>query len=210
MTAALSLLLAFAPAARAEPKLPASFIALPLVRQTTDYDCGAASLYSVLVYWRAYAGDETALFPLLHTTPKDGTDPQHLVLGAEHYGLTAGLSERMTIDDLRGALELGETVILDLQAWREKTAKPVAWKDDWDDGHYVVLAAMDQENAYVMDPSVDGGYAWLPINELLDRWHDFEDRAGAVVRYRRLGVVIRGANKHVGTPGRPSRLVRME
>src|SRR6185503_8792471 len=48
-------------------ELPRVFLPLPLVTQTTHYDCGPASLYSVLVFWDAYNGDETSLFPLLDT-----------------------------------------------------------------------------------------------------------------------------------------------
>ncbi len=206
---ALLFFLALATASAAE--LPKNFLPLPLVKQTADYDCGAASLYSVLVYWDAYNGDETGLFPLLATTPKDGTDPVHLVIGADHYGLKAGITEHMTLDDLRDALERGDTVILDLQAWRDGKTKKTAWKDDWDDGHYVVLLAMDEENAFVMDPSAEGGYAWLPQTELVERWHDFEDRHGPKVHYHHLGIIIHGNPHAAGKPhGRPGRLIRME
>ncbi|MBI3552328.1 MAG: C39 family peptidase [Elusimicrobia bacterium] len=211
MSQALLLALAIAGPAAAEPALPANFLPLPLVAQTTHYDCGAAALYSVLVYWGVYNGDETSLFPLLQTTPKDGTDPFHIVFGADHYGLKAGLSENMRLDDLRDALERGDTVIVDLQAWRDKKAKPLKWADDWDDGHYVVLSAMDAQYAYFMDPSAEGAYAYLPLTELLERWHDFEDRNGPIQRYRRLGVVIRGEPRKSSRPrGRPAKLIRME
>jgi predicted double-glycine peptidase len=192
-------------------ELPKTFLPLPLVQQTTHYDCGPASLYATLVFWDAYNGDETSLFPLLDTTPKDGTDPFHMALGAEHFGLKAALHENMTLDDLRDALELEHTVILDIQAWRDEKTKKIPWAKDWDDGHYVVLLAMDAENAYFMDPSAEGAYAYIPLGELMDRWHDFEDRHKPAIYYRRLGIVISGNPNAAKKPrGRPSKLIRME
>ncbi len=203
----LGLILAAAGASHAAVQLPENTLPVPLIAQATDYSCGPATLLSVLLYWQVYDGSESSLYPILDTTPKDGTDPPHLVAGAEHFGLKAGLSSPMSLSDLKGALELGETVILDLQAWRGDQSKKLAWKDVWEEGHYVVLVGMDKDNAYVMDPSTRGSYAYLPLSELEERWHDYEDRAGSVRRYHRLGVIIRG-DKHLRNLQAP--LVRME
>jgi predicted double-glycine peptidase len=199
---ALAFLLAL-PASAAPKILP-----VPLIAQTTDYDCGPTALASVLKYWGVFDGKGTDLFGALETTPKDGTDPVHLVRGAAKFGLKAGLATNMTVQDLRDALERGDTVILDVQAWRDEKTKKLAWKDDWDDGHYVVLAGLDTRKAYVMDPSTHGTYAWLPIRELEERWHDFEDRHGAREEYRRLGIVISGTKPLSAAP--VSGLARME
>lgn len=173
---------------------PALILALPLIAQTTTYDCGPTALLSVLNYWSvSKQADAAKLYPLLETTTKDGTDPVHLVSGAKSFGLEAGLYENMTREDLKDALWRGDTVILDVQAWRDEKTKGIPWEEDWEDGHYVVLAGIDDKNAYVMDPSTHGSYAWLPLDELMERWHDYEDRTGTVTRYRRLGIVIRGS-----------------
>ena len=192
--------------ALASPGLPAGALAVPLVRQATSYSCGAAALQSVLAYWGAYDGGESGLYALLATTPKDGTDPVHLASGAVHFGLKAELREGMTLDELRRLLDSGDTVILDLQAWRVAGAT-VSWQDDWEDGHYVVLVGMDAKNAYVMDPSTLGRYAWLPLTELEERWHDYEDRDGPIRRYLRLGIVIRGKAAFRGTSRDAARML---
>lgn len=193
--AALTLVLSLGAAALAAPgpRLPDSALPVPLVRQAAPFSCGAAVLHSLLQYWNApFDGGETALYPLLGTTERDGTPPDRLVRGAAHFGLTAYLSENMTVDDLRLALERGDTVILDLQAWRaEGSTQP--WSSTWEDGHYAVLVALDERHAFFMDPSSSGSYAYIPLSELPDRWHDYEDRLGLVWRTQRLGVIVRGA-----------------
>ncbi len=177
--------------AASSASLPKTALRLPAMRQATDYSCGAASLLSVLTYWGVYDGTESGLYKELETTPKDGTEPPSLARAAERRGLAAELREGMTVKDLRDAVARGATVILDIQAWKDAKST-VSWENDWDDGHYVVLAGVDDDNAYVMDPAASSGFGWLPLAELELRWHDFEDRHGTVRRYVHAGVVIAG------------------
>jgi predicted double-glycine peptidase len=178
------------------------------VRQRTDYSCGPAALLSILKYWRAFDGDETALYGPLETDPKHGTEPAKLREVARRYGLRAEMRQGMVVGDLRRALAAGESVILVIQAWREGPSARLPWRDVWDDGHYVVLAALDEANAYFMDPSTPGAYAYIPLAELPERWHDYEDRHGPVERFHRLGLRIRGERPWAKTTpsGRPVRL----
>jgi predicted double-glycine peptidase len=186
----LALLLAAAPAP--PPRLPSLALALPLVRQQTGYSCGAAAMLSVLKYWRVFDGEEKSLYPVLQTTPKDGTEPSKLAEGARSFGLRAEWRQNLGFADLRAALARGDTPILDIQAWPDPGTEKASWRDDWDDGHYVVLIGMDGENAYFMDPSSDGKYAYIPLPELSDRWHDFEDRHGPAWRFEHLAVFVHG------------------
>lgn len=198
------------------PKLPRDHLPVPIVQQATDYSCGAAALLAVLEYWNAYEGTESSLYPLLNTTPADGTEPDKIASLAADLGLHASYKDGMTIEELRDALDRGHTVILDIQAWHENETRkqnPRAprrepdWREIWDDGHYVVLIAMDDDTAYFMDPSAGASYGFIPIPELLDRWHDYEDRNGRVWRYFNLGITIYGEK-----PIRkfPAPLVRIE
>jgi predicted double-glycine peptidase len=171
-------------------RLPATALGVPAVRQATGYSCGPAALTAILRYWRRPVACEQELYAPLHTTPKDGTEPERLAEVARARGLDAVYRTGVTVDELRAALAAGTTVILDLQAWRDR---PVAWRDDWDDGHYVVLVAIAGDRLYAMDPSADGGYSWLPLAEFVDRWHDFEERDGARVNLSHAAVFIRGA-----------------
>lgn len=187
-------------------KLPSHALQVPFARQATNYSCGAAALMGVLSYWQVFDGPESSLYAALETTEAQGTEPQKIRDVAISFGLQAEMRENLEIKDLRNFLKSGHTVILSIQAWRSEESLGKPWKDIWEEGHYVVLVAMDKDHAYVMDPSVQTSYVYLPLTELLDRWHDYEDRHGPVWRYQRLGVIIRGK-----TPLQkfPSSLVRM-
>jgi predicted double-glycine peptidase len=205
----LTALFLFALSASAQPSLPPAYLQLPVVHQETSYGCGAASLLSALKYWQAYSGSERSLYPLLETTPKDGTEPAKLVEAARKLGLRAELKSHAGLRDLKKALARGETVILDIQAWSDKRVSGSAWRDEWEDGHYVVLVGMDHRNAYVMDPSSDRGYGWLPLQELLVRWHDYEDRHGSREVNERLAILLSGKSPlKKGPPADP--LIRVE
>ncbi len=200
-----SILLAALPVRAAEPKLPSNYLPVPLIRQATDYSCGAAALLSTLYYWNAYDGMESSLYPLLATTPADGTEPAKLAEGARSFGLDAQVRENLSLEDLHASLKKGETVILDLQAWRTP-GSTTPWSATWEDGHYVVLVGMDKSHLYVMDPSTPASYAFLPRAEFLERWHDYENRTGKRREYIHAGIVIRGKKSAGAYPAKLQRL----
>ncbi|HJV23258.1 MAG TPA: C39 family peptidase [Holophagaceae bacterium] len=191
--------------AGAAPRLPAGALPVPLFRQSTGYACGASALQAVLYYWRVYDGQESKLYPTLGTTPEWGTPPEGLVAGARAFGLEARLQEGTELKDLRAALAAGETVILNLQAWRDAPARG-PWKEAWEDGHYVVLVGLDDTHLYAMDPSVGAGYAYLPIAEFLERWHDYTQAGGRRREYRHLAVFIKGKTPLPALPAPPTRM----
>jgi hypothetical protein len=86
----------------------------------------------------------------------------------------------------------GDTVILDLQAWQDEGKPKRDWQSDWDDGHYIVLVAMDDRLLYAMDPSGHYGYAEIPIPELLVRWHDYEEHDAGRVYIQHMAIFIHG------------------
>lgn len=180
--------------------LPSDYLPVPLVPQATSYSCGAASLMAVLEYWNVSDAPETSLFRALHTTKKDGTEEASIAqVAREKFGLRSEVRTGLNLEDLRSALKDGTTVILDIQAWSDDPS-PV-WKNEWDDGHYVVLVAMDTDYAYAMDPSAHGAYAYLPLIELLDRWHDADDRGGNLRRFENVGIFVHGTQAKTRYPG---------
>jgi predicted double-glycine peptidase len=179
---------------RASAPLPSNLVAVPMVKQETDFSCGAAAVLSILRFWRweAHARmGEAQLYAALSTTPARGTEPEPMV---EHLRAAAGLDARyvhgdVTLAQLEAAVDAREPPILDLQAWRDFD-RP--WRETWDAGHYVVLVGYDAERLFVMDPSVltPGAYAWMPREELDERWHDLAGPAD--VRVERMTVFVRG------------------
>ena len=173
-----------------EPRLPPDYQPHPITVQKKDYSCGPAAALSVLRYRRAYKGDEKSLYALFDARPKDGTPPQNIAKGLTQLGLKTELREGMSLDDLRAALRRGDSVILDIQAWRDDANTP--WSQRWEDGHYVVLTGMDENYAYLMDPSMPKRYAFLPLPQLMERWHDYDDRDGPPRRFYQLGIMVSG------------------
>ena len=66
------------------------------------------------------------------------------------------------------------------------------WSSDWDDGHFVVLVAMDAQRLYAMDPSSDRGWSWLDLDEFVTRWHDYVKEGGRIVHLQHMAVFIAG------------------
>lgn len=178
--------------------VPQNVLSLSRTIQETDYSCGPASLLSVLRYWNVYPGDEKGLYALLGTTPQNGTHPKHLEEGAQFFGLAAEMKENLTMEDLNAAVEKDVTVIVDLQAW--SGARKNNWDYKWDDGHYVVYVGSHHNNAFFMDPSAEGNYAYIPIEEFLRRWHDYESGNGVMWRNRHLGILIHSKNGSHSVP----------
>jgi predicted double-glycine peptidase len=71
---------------------------------------------------------------------------------------------------------------------------------DWNDGHYVVLIALEGDELVFEDPSVLGSRDQLPRSEFEARWHDIDGR-----RHIHAAIVFRGR-----TPAPPPARVRMQ
>ena len=153
---------------------PALLAGVPDVRQSTSYTCGPSALQAVLAYWGVSAREDE-LASRLRTTPEQGTPPEAIVRGARDLGLKAELREGLGLEELENAVQRGVTAIVGLQAWRDKEDRP--WADNWEDGHYMVLLGMDRQNLYFEDPSLLGTRGFIPRQEFLDRWHDYEGEA---------------------------------
>lgn len=173
--------------------LPKNALPVPIVRQSTGYTCGVAALMATLYYWQVYDGKESGLLAVTGASPAEGTSPKGIVRGAQNYGLSAEYKEMVTVDELRAALAGGASVILDIQAWPDKPGE-MPWAQRREDGHYVVLTALDKEYAYFMDPSVGTSYTYIKLPELMERWHDYENLKNGVWNTKQLAIFIRGKN----------------
>jgi len=182
--------------------LPSNVVHVPAVKQETDYSCGAAAALSILRLWRP--GDftevkEQQLYPPLQTTQENGTEPEPIT---EYLRAVAGLDATylhgdVTLAQLERAIDAGHPPIVDLQAWRDH---PIPWRQVWDAGHYAILVGYDASNLFFMDPSVltEGPYAYMPREELDDRWHDLAGPKEA--RLERMTIFVRGARRPTWTP----------
>jgi predicted double-glycine peptidase len=158
---------------------------LPLVRQATDYTCGAACLMSVM----AYFGSETRedlLAEELGSSEENGTDYRKIVEYARQEGLGAEPLEGITLESLEGYIDEGKPVQCIIQAWSDS---PEHYTGDCDDGHYVVAVGYDEERFYFMDPSTLGTYTYIPRSDFKERWHD-QDEQGNLLEH--FGIVYSG------------------
>lgn len=183
--------------------MPADALPVPLVRQSSGYTCGTAALQAVLYYWQVYDGNESGLTGVAGTTRTEGTPPEGIIKGAKKFGLAAYYKEMTTAADLRAALDRGEPVILDIQAWPDNPAE-MPWAKRREDGHYMVLIALDGERGYFMDPSVGTGYTYIPLGELFERWHDYENKKDGPQDNKRLAIFISGKTPMKKYPAQPA------
>ena len=158
------------------PQLPDNAATVPLVKQKTDYSCGPAALLAVLRYFGADAGaSEKDLYGELGTTSKWGTSPEPMADAASWRGLDASYEVGFSLDNLRSVLGAGGVAIVGIQAWPDSEDEvDVVWDAETGEGHYVVAIGVDAENVYCMDPSLEGAYGYMPVDEFASRWHDVE------------------------------------
>ena len=179
------------------PADPGILFAVPDVRQSTSYSCGASALQAVLAYWGVETR-ENALMTVLKTNEESGTQPEEIVRVARDYGLNARMREGVGIADLRQAWQNGIPVIVAIQDWTDHPEVETHWEDDWEDGHYVIIIGVDDRYVYVEDPSLLGSRGMIAQGDFLKRWHDYagdppydpKDRA-----YLHLAIFIEGSKK---------------
>jgi predicted double-glycine peptidase len=181
------------------------FRLLKATRQSTEYSCGASALQSVLSYWGKDL-DEEELMKLLHTTPESGTYPEDLVKVARELGFEADVKENLTIDDVAESTKMGNPVIILGQAWRSREESEKSVAHDWEDGHYVVILAVDKEYVYFEDPYVRMGKGFTPRQTFEEHWHNIGGKTSTdTSKQMHLGVFIRGKK-----PVKPQSLQQMD
>jgi predicted double-glycine peptidase len=181
------------------------FRLLKQTRQSTEYSCGASALQAVLSYWGKDL-DEEDLMTLLHTTPETGTYPEDIVRVAQILGFNAEVKEHLTLDELEQATAQGIPAIVLSQAWRSRQDSAVSAEEDWKNGHYVVVLAVDKDYVYFEDPYVRMGKGFIPRQTFEEHWHhamggDLEKEPKLI----HLGIFIRGEK-----PAQPQRFKDVE
>jgi len=181
------------------------FRLLNQTRQSTEYSCGASALQSVLSYWGKDL-DEQDLMTLLHTTPETGTYPDDIVRVALLLGFKAEVKENLTLEDIEQATEQGVPVIVLGQAWRSRQDSAASVVEDWANGHYFIVLAVDKDYVYFEDPYVRMGKGFMPRETFEQHWHQVMggnlEKAPKLIH---LGILIRGEK-----PAQPQRFKDVE
>lgn len=163
-------------------------INLHVGRQGFDFDCGAQALQTVMAY---YGVDKRLdeLLEALGTGPDVGTPVDAMVRVAEENGFAVRAQSGWTLKDLKSMIRSGFPVIVLVQAWAERFLTLDDWRQNWDDGHYVIVIDYDKGVLLFEDPA-SFHRTWLREREFLARWHDRDERTGEV--YERFGMVLMG------------------
>lgn len=142
------------------------------VSQQENWSCGAAALLSILLYyWKGPLNEKLVTDQL--GIDKSGTDPFQIKNVLDKYILRYKEYRGMTIEQLIYHINRREPVLIMLQAWGniEKYRK---CKKGCNDGHWLIAIGYDSENIYFEDPALTISRGYIPINELDNRWHDYE------------------------------------
>ncbi len=152
----------------------------PETRQFYAFDCGANALMSMLVYAGVEEREER-IAKLAGTTEKEGTSTEGILFCFGYFGLEVSAGEGMTIADIREAIDQGHPVLLTLQAYRDAD-NMTPYKDDWDDGHYVVAIGYEGDGTapdgkIILEDPASFHRTFLTDGELDVRWHDSDGAA---------------------------------
>jgi predicted double-glycine peptidase len=162
-------------------------IDLQNLRQTTDWDCGAKVLQTVMAYYGVDTRESRVLREL--QTTRMGTRPANMRRVAQKYGFKVRSGTGWTLEDIKRYVNLSIPVIVLLQAWAERPMTLEDWARDYDDGHYAVVIDIKNEIVVFEDPS-SFPHTWLTESEFLARWHDRDPRTRRKVNH--FGMVLLG------------------
>lgn len=166
---------------------------VPIIRQSTPYSCGPASLLSVLYYWKISSEGEIFFHEPLKVDKESGTHPVAIVEFAKTLGLKVELKTGVSLLEIEMAIDRKEPVIVDYQAWEESETKD--YSAIWNSGHYGVVIGYDSVNFYFMDPVLGTSYGKLEKKDFLNRWHDFETINNKIEYFIQSAIFISGVEK---------------
>lgn len=134
------------------------------MKQKKDGWCGPASLAYAAKKQDVPVTQEKAA-QITHTTVKDGVDPNNLVKGAKHLGLTVhtikNKPQKETFEKIQRALEKKKSVIVDY----------LAGKNIKNDGHYSVVEKITNKDIMLWDPET-GKKRSLSKKKFTTNWKD--------------------------------------
>ena len=130
--------------------------------------CGAASLKIVMDYY-GVEKDEDEIAERCGRDPEMGTDDISIKKAAESYGFKVEIQNEASFEDIQRWLDKKVPVIVN---WFTK-GRPDYDDSEVSDGHYSVVAGLDDEYIYLQDPEI-GAIRKLDRDDFLRVWFDFK------------------------------------
>jgi predicted double-glycine peptidase len=156
-------------------------------RQTFDFDCGAKALQLVMAYYGLDIREDELMTELKCTS--EGTPIEHMISLAEKYGFEVIAQSRVSLGTVKGYVNKGIPVIVLVQAWAERYMTFEDWKNDNDDGHYVIVIGHSDSTIVFEDPA-PFRKTWMTEEEFLIRWHDVDPLTNT--RLEQFAIVLLG------------------
>ena len=148
-------------------------IDLPIGRQTFDFDCGAKALQIVMAYYGIDVREDELIGEL--KCDAGGVPVQNMMSVAEKRGFNVVAKCGVSLERVKQYVDENHPVIVLAQAWPERYMTLEDWKEDNDDGHYVIVIG---HHGYVIvfeDPA-SFRRTWMTEEEFVVRWHDVDPR----------------------------------
>ena len=146
-------------------------IDLPDIRQSQQWDCGAAAVLSVCQYFEVGVKTLSEAVTALGTTPQTGTTPSAILGYLSRSGLMTTAGSGLESADLATFFAAGQPVLCPV-----KTPQG---------GHWVAVIGTGLGYVFVQDPAM--GRRMIPDAEWLEMWQD-KDTAGNV--YTAYGIAV--------------------
>jgi len=162
-------------------------IDLPGGIQTFDFDCGAKALQLVMAYYGVSVRYDKLIEEL--GADRDGISVKNMIAVAEKKGFQVVAKIGFSLEAVKQYIDQNHPVIVLVQAWAEKYMTLKDWKEDNDDGHYVVVIGHDGHIIIFEDPS-SFRRTWMTEEEFIARWHDVDPRTKE--RLDNFGMVLLG------------------
>ena len=137
---------------------------VPLVRQRSESDCGAAALAMVLAFWTGEPGE--AIARALRPAPEDGITAGRLRAEARARGLAAFLV-RGELADLERELRAGRPVLVGVVKPRRRGAVT----------HYEVVVGLDPAGRRILTLDPAAGWRQNSLDGFLAEWRPAEQLA---------------------------------
>jgi ABC-type bacteriocin/lantibiotic exporter with double-glycine peptidase domain len=148
-------------------------IDLPSGRQAFDFDCGAKALQLVMAYYGLDIREDELMTELKCSS--EGTPLENMISLAKKYGFEVMAQSGVSIETVKGYVSKGTPVIVLVQAWAERYMTLEDWKNDDDDGHYVIVIGYSDSIIVFEDPA-SFRRTWLTEEEFTARWHDIDPK----------------------------------
>lgn len=153
--------------------------------QSAVNDCGVAAVRSIYASLTGVILDEKSLKDRFNVKVNDSTRTEDIKMFFGEKGLNVIERENLSIEDIKRDLGEGRLCLVVYQAWG--TEKEYS---ELESGHYSVIYGIDDEDVYLLDPSIhkdDGlglGRRKLSLERFLANWRDKDSQGRIYIRWR--------------------------